>query len=82
MLPQPRAAEALLCHLQEEDIDTELTPKQVVAKLDRYIVGQVAGLRSLVAAATATLSSPVSIITPDGMASGGRKARGGQRAEE
>lgn len=39
-----RATQGSLRLLQEEDIDTELTPKQVVAKLDRYIVGQVAGL--------------------------------------
>lgn len=40
---QPAASAAEPCFLQEEDADTELTPKQVVAKLDRYIVGQVAG---------------------------------------
>lgn len=27
--------------LQEDDLDTDLTPKQVVDRLDRYIVGQV-----------------------------------------
>ena len=41
---QAGASAAEACVLQEEDADTELTPKQVVAKLDRYIVGQVAGL--------------------------------------
>ena len=34
----------VLCAQQEDDYDTELTPKQVVDRLDRYIVGQVCEL--------------------------------------
>lgn len=62
--------------VQDEDFDTELTPKQVVAKLDRYIVGQVR--------VQAKLNPVVRLSTrvPDWPATGGRQARCGKRTEE